>query len=272
MIVDTRIDFMGLIGVSLANPNGDPVNGGAPRTLSDGCGIITDVCIKRKLRNRLAELGESILVQPQRDITDSIESRLRCLSQADDESIISEACKRWYDVRAFGQLLYGVGRKRAKCLSVCGAVTVQHALSLHPVELLELPITRCINGRSSAGRASDTMGMRTAVRYGLYRLKGSVCAGAAAKTGFSQEDADKLKSALLTLFANDACAARPEGSMVMERLYWWKHSAFSGNVSAAKVFDTVKLTLREGCATPLSFEDYIVEEQHLNGITPEIFC
>ena len=267
-----KIDFLGLVGVSLANPNGDPLNGGRPRLDSSSHGIITDVCLKRKLRDRLSESGEHILVSPQRDSTDSLEQRLSPYRSLSDEELVTEACSRWYDVRAFGQVFFGVGRQASRSASVRGAVSIQHAVSVHPVEVLDLPITRCVNGKGTAGRGHDTLGRKSVVRYGLYLLKGSVCGGVAQKNGFTEEDAYKLRSALAGIFTNDASAARPEGSMVMERLYWWRHNTLTGDHSTARVHDTIKLSLRAGCGVPHSFSDYVVEEQHLNGITPEIIC
>ncbi len=272
MELRNKIDFMGLISVVMANPNGDPLNGGFPRTDSSGYGIITDVCFKRKLRNRLSENGENILITPQTDLSDCIASRLKQLDKLTDDELPYEACRQWYDVRAFGQVFFGVGRKSSRSCFVKGAVSVSHALSVHPVELVELPVTCCINGKSSNARASDTLGMRIAVRYGLYIMKGSVNAAAAHKTGFSHEDAQSLKAALCSMFANDASAARPEGSMTMERLYWWEHSCITGDYPSRKVFDTIKPQLCEGIRKPLCFSDYIVEEQHLNGLLPEIIC
>lgn len=264
----TKIDFLGLLGVSLANPNGDPLRGGIPRTDSHGYGIISDVCIKHKLRERLADLGEDILVQTG---ADSLEQRLSCLGGMSQEELIAAACGKWYDVRAFGQVFFGMGKRAARSASVRGAVCIQHALSVHPVEVMTLPVTRCVSGRS-AYKASDTLGGKSIVRYGLYLLKGSVCAGAAARNGFTRDDCIKLKSALSGLFSDDASAARPEGSIVMERLYWWEHPNMLGSYPTAKVHATVVPRLREKDAAPLCFSDYIIEEQHLDGLTPEIIC
>ena len=270
MNLNHKIDFLGLISVSFANPNGDPLDCNRPRTDSEGLGIISDVCIKRKLRDRLAESGEQILISPPSDRFDSINERLKQLHLSRNEDISEKACDKWYDVRAFGHVFFGAGRKNSKSESVRGAVSIQHAISVHPVELIELPITRCINSTDTRNKHCDTLGFKYLVRYGLYMLKGSVCVHAANKTGFSDEDADKLISALKGLFDNDCSASRPEGSMVMERLYIWRHENTLGKYPSAKVFDTIKPVLNEGCTDPRSFSDYTVEEQHLNGLMPEI--
>ncbi|MBE6901818.1 MAG: type I-C CRISPR-associated protein Cas7/Csd2 [Ruminococcaceae bacterium] len=271
MEIGARIDFMGLISVSMANPNGDPVNGGMPRTDSDGYGIITDVCIKRKLRDRLAQSGVPILITSPRYGNDCVSARLRELQKLSGEELIREACTRWYDVRAFGQIFFGAGKKNTRSACVNGAVSLRQLFSVHPVELFSVPITRCNQG-SARGGANDTFVKRSAVRYGLYVLKGSVCTEVARRNGFSEEDALLLKEALRDIFTGDASASRPAGSMVMERLYWWRHNTRLGDVPAARVYDTVQLRLREGCERPLGFSDYIVEEKPLDRLVPEIIC
>lgn len=267
-----RVDFMGLIGVSYANPNGDPYNNNRPRTDSDGYGIISDVCIKRKLRDRIAEYGESILVSPPTDECDSLSYRIKKLNATADEKFALKACAQWYDVRAFGQMFCGINYKR-RIISVRGAVSIQHAVSVHPVELVELPITRCIGAKGEKPCDSDTMGCRCVVKYGLYLLKGSVCASDTAKRNrFNVADVLTLLSALENLFDNDASVSRPKGSMTMERLYVWRHNSQLGQYPAAKVFSTIQPKLREGCESPRKFSDYIIEEHQLDGLIPEIRC
>ncbi len=261
-----KIDFMALISVSGANPNGDPLCGGRPRTDADGFGIITDVCIKRKLRDRLFEMGENILIMPQKDCSDSIAKRIAAEKLQDS----AELCGRFFDVRAFGQV-FAVSRSPLHTNGIRGAVSISHALSVHPVDIIELPITRCIGYTPHKKRSSDTLGFKSFVRYGLYVLKGSVNTHYAAKNGFSDTDADNLRAALLSLFHNDACAARPEDSMIMERLYWWRHDSAYGDYPSHMVYDTVKLRLCEGITKPLSFGDYEISEQPLAGLSPEIY-
>ena len=272
MTINGRIDFMGLISVSMANPNGDPLNCNIPRTDCEGYGIISDVCIKRKLRDRLAESGEDILIMPQKDPYDCLAQRIQELGALDNSEFVDAAARRWYDVRAFGQVFCGTGKRGSRSVSVRGAVTIQRAVSVDPVEIVELPLTRCVNGAQVCGKSSDTMGSRAYVGYGLYLLKGSVCAAYAKRNGFSAEDTEKLLGILPRMFDNDASAARPEGSMVVERLYIWRHGSALGRYPAAKVFSTIRPRLREGCTSPRCFADYIIEEQHLDGLTPEIIC
>lgn len=262
-----KIDFLGLISVRGANPNGDPLNGGRPRIDSDGYGIVTDVCIKRKLRDRLAEAGEDIFVTPPCGSGDSLSRRASELPRLDREEFIREACERWYDVRAFGQLFrFSAG----EAVSIRGPVSIQRAFSADIIEIEELPLTRCISALGRGRRRADTLSFISHVRYGLYVLKGSVNVHFAEKTGFSEEDAGKLKTALLNIFQNDSSASRPDGSMRMERLYWWKHSTSAGDLPSFAVHDTVKLRRRAGIEHPLRFEDYIIDYKPLDGLSAEI--
>lgn len=261
-----KIDFMALISVSGADPNGDPLCGGLPRTDSDGYGIITDICIKRKLRNRLSEMGENILITPQKNSSDSIAKRISAIKPQD----CHEICTHFYDARAFG-LVAAISRSPLRTQGISGAVSISHSFSVSPVDILEIPITRCINSETKSHRGSDTLGFRSFVRYGLYILKGSVNVHYAAKNGFDDNDAEKLRTALCTMFQNDISAARPEGSMAVERLYWWKHASAYGDYPSHRVFDTVKVRLRDGTAKPLSFSDYEITEHRLCGLSPEIY-
>ncbi len=266
----SRQDFLALISVEGANPNGDPLCGGRPRIDIDGFGIITDVCIKRKLRNTLWDMGEEIFVSPPNG-TESLSARAQVLSGIPRENLAAEACARWYDVRAFGQLFAfrGAGADGA-ALGIKGAVSLQHLFSVSPIEISELPITRCINAAVSRGRAHDTMGFKSFVKYGLYVLKGSVNVPAAEHNGFSEEDCEKLKTALRVMFGCDSSAARPAGSIRTERLYWWSHRSRYGDCSPQRVFDTVKLRLCEGVSLPKSFSDYELSEQPIPGLEPEL--
>lgn len=262
MQLEHRIDFMGLISVSGADPNGDPRHAGIPRTDSDGCGVISPVCIKRKLRDRLSEMGEDILISPPEFNGDTLAKRASEIAPGGDYA--ARACRKWYDVRAFGQVFAFPG---VRCPGVRGAVTVQAAYSVSPVEIVSMGITRCIN---SAGESrSGSVGTLHMVKYGLYVLKGSVNAFVAEKTGFTKEDAEKLKTALLHIFDNDSSASRPAGSMEIKRLYWWENNSKSGDVSTAKVFDSVSII--PAVSKPSCFADYIVTHSPIAGMQPEIF-
>lgn len=262
----SKTDFMALISVNGANPNGDPLCGGRPRTDINGNGLITNVCIKRKLRDRLEEMGEDILVSPPRFVKDSINHRMIRLKCSAPSELYTAACGKWFDVRAFGQV-FALPR-RSGTVDIRGPVIIQHSLSLHPVEIIDMPITRCIG--ASKGKDHGTIGFSSIVRFGLYAVKGTICAAIAEKTGFDRTDAEKLKYALCHIFDNDTSNARPDGSMILQRLYWWEHSSASRTPSAA-VYNSVKIRLKDGCVTPRCFEDYIIDEQPPEGLSPEIY-
>lgn len=262
MRLDHRIDFMLLVSVSNADPNGDPLRNGMPRTDGRGYGIISPVCIKRKLRDRLAEMGEEIFVAPPGEDCGSLSERAALLAAGDDYS--RRACQKWYDVRAFGQIFMFQG---VRCPGVRGAVTIQPAFSVDPVEIVDMGVTRCIH--SDPGKRSAAMGRVHMVKFGLYVIKGSVNALAAGKNGFSAEDAEKLRRAMLHLFDNDSSAARPAGSMEVRRLYWWEHKSISGEIPAGKVFRTV--ILRNTGKKPLDFSDYQITHEPFDGLVPVIY-
>ena len=276
-----KIDFVALISATNANPNGDPLNGNRPRENFDGYGEISDVCIKRKIRNRLQDMGEKIFVQSDDradDGFDSLHSRAEGCEElkkemskgkkADKTAISKIACDHWTDVRMFGQVFAFKGAEVS--VGVRGPVSVHPAMSVSPVELVSTQITKSVNSESKEGRASDTLGMKHRVTYGLYVVKGSVNVQLAEKTGFSQEDAEKLKLALRTLFENDSSSARPEGSMEVERLYWWQHIEKTPAVSTAKIHRSVKITAKT--ARPVCIGDDNVELEKLEGcVEPEVY-
>ena len=276
-----KIDFVALISATNANPNGDPLNGNRPRESFEGYGEISDVCIKRKIRNRLQDMGEKIFVQSEDradDGFDSLRSRAESCEElkkemskgkkADKNAISKIACTEWTDVRMFGQVFAFKGTDVS--VGIRGPVSIHPAMSVSPVELISTQITKSVNGESKEGRASDTMGMKHRVTYGLYVIKGSVNVQLAEKTGFSQEDAEKLKFALKTLFENDASSARPEGSMEVERLYWWQHSEKTPAVSTAKIHRSIRITAKTD--KPVCFGDYDVELEKIDGcVEPEVY-
>ena len=280
-----KIDFIGFITVERSNPNGDPLNGNQPRTDYGGYGEISDVCLKRKLRNRLQDAGEKILVQSNEradDGCDSIRSRVEAnpamekpLKMKDKEEgrtriFAEEACKAWMDVRAFGQVF---ALKEAKkqgvdsvSVGVRGPVTIHTAVSLDPVTITGVQITKSVNNEPGDKKGSDTMGMKYRVDFGVYKFQGSINVQLAEKTGFSEDDAQKVKEALRTIFENDASSARPEGSMEMSCFYWIEHSNKTGAASSGKVHRSVKAQKRDGVEVPSRFEDYVIDDSALYAI------
>lgn len=277
-----KIDFVALISVSMANCNGDPLNGNRPRTDYDGLGEMSDVCIKRKIRNRMQDLGYSIFVQSDGRETDSFRSLkdradgCQAFKQesakgkkADRDKCASIACNAWLDVRSFGQVFAFKGDEAS--IGVRGPVSIHQAVSVSPVEVESMQITKSVNAESGKeGKASDTMGMKHLVRYGLYMLKGSINVQLAEKTGFSEEDSEVLKECIRTLFVNDASSARPDGSMEVATLYWWKHNCKDGQYSSAVVHRSVKAEQIDPTATPTKLSDYRITLDPLDGLAPEV--
>lgn len=277
--LQNKIDFVALISVTRANSNGDPLNGNRPRTDYNGFGEISDVCIKRKIRNRMQDLGHKIFVQSEDRCDDgfgSLSERASAETKGIKERDVyaAKACETWLDVRTFGQVF---AFKDAKGLSVGvrGPVSIHQAVSLSPVEIESLQITKSVNGEKKEkgeSRASDTMGMKHFVRFGLYEIKGSINVQLAEKTGFSQEDAETVKECLRTLFVNDASSARPDGSMEVVGLYWWQHNCKEGQYSSARVHRSVKVSLKPGVELPNCPEDYEICCEPLEGLNPEIIA
>ena len=280
--LQNKIDFSVIITAKNANPNGDPLNGNRPRENYDGFGEISDVCIKRKIRNRLQDMGERIFVQSDDRCDDGMKSlhdrakaceALAKLSKAKDtdrDEFAKAACEEWIDVRSFGQVFAFKGDPVS--VGVRGPVSIQQAESVSPVDIISMQITKSVNGESGKeGKASDTMGTKHKVDFAMYVFHGSINCQLAEKTGFSEEDAEKIKLALETLFENDCSSARPEGSMEVRRVYWYKHDSKTPKYSSARVHRLLNISLKEGVDRPRRFEDYNIELGTLEGLAPQIF-
>lgn len=280
-MLNHKIDFSVIITATNANPNGDPLNGNRPREAFDGCGEISDVCIKRKIRNRLQDMGEKIFVQSDDRCDDGLDSLHARASQnaalktilngknTDRNEFAKAACAEWIDVRSFGQVFAFKGDTVS--VGVRGPVSIQQAISVSPVDVISMQITKSVNGESGKdSKASDTMGMKHRVAFGLYVIHGSINCQLAEKTGFSDEDAQKIKEALCTLFENDASSARPEGSMEVCRVYWWEHDSKTPKISSAKIHRALQIELEDGISAPRGFDDYDISLAEINGVKPEI--
>ena len=181
-----------------------------------------------------------------------------------------EACKAWIDVRAFGQVF---ALKEAKkqgvdsvSVGVRGPVTIHTAVSLDPVTITGVQITKSVNNEPGDKKGSDTMGMKYRVDFGVYKFQGSINVQLAEKTGFSEEDAVKVKEALRTIFENDASSARPEGSMELSHFYWVEHSNKTGSAPSAKVHRSISAQKKVDVETPTSLGDYIIDDSALYAI------
>ncbi|HHY65559.1 MAG TPA: type I-C CRISPR-associated protein Cas7/Csd2 [Clostridiaceae bacterium] len=277
-----KIDFAAIISVTNANPNGDPLNGNRPRENYEGFGEISDVCIKRKIRNRFQDMGEKVFVQSddraddgckslkeRADSCKALKEEIDKKKNADRDKCIAIACKEWIDVRTFGQVFAFKGSEVS--LGIRGPVSIHPAISVSPVDIVSMQITKSVNSEpGKESKASDTMGMKHRVEFGLYVIKGSINCQLAEKTGFSDEDAEKLKEALKTLFENDASSARPEGSMEVCKLYWWKHPGKTSAITSSKVHRSLKIKQKTN-KIPKSIDDYEITLEKLNGVEVEVY-
>ncbi len=282
MSLQNKYDFKVIFSVKNANPNGDPLNGNRPRQDFEGFGEVSDVAIKRKIRNRLQDLGERIFIQSNdraddgftnlKDRAESVDTLKKILGdkkKADADAFAKIACENWFDVRAFGQVFAFSGTQVS--VGVRGPVSVQLAESVEPVEITSMQITKSVNSVPGDGKGSDTMGTKHFVSNGLYTFNGSINPQLAEKTGFTDEDAEKVLEALKSLFENDASAARPDGSMTVEKVYWWKHPSKSGAYPSAKVHRSIKLAKKAAIDVPRSIEDYDIEVENLEQLPVQEF-
>jgi len=281
MTLQNKIDFAVVFTVKNANPNGDPLGGNRPRTTSDGLGEVSDVCLKRKIRNRLQEMGNEIFVQSddnnkdgKRSLRERFDSFLPSLTKEEPQrkdAIAAKVCEKWIDVRSFGQVLAFEGKKTKEddkkkkepgvSIGIRGPVTIQSAFSVEQISIESIQITKSVNSETTEGgdKSSDTMGMKHRINNAVYVTFGSISPQLAEKTGFSDEDAEKIKAALVTLFEGDESSARPGGSMAVKNVVWFKHNTKSGQYSSAKVHNSVIVN-----------KDGSVKIDPLDGLKPEI--
>ena len=281
MSLENKIDFAIIFSVRNANPNGDPLNGNRPRVDYDGFGEITDVCLKRKIRDRLQSEGHSIFVQSDEKKTDGMTSlKNRAEHQehglgkdafntkkTSTEKTAKSACKKWFDVRTFGQLFaFKSDSKDGVSIPIRGPVSIQSAFSLSPVSITSTQITKSVSGEGDGDKkSSDTMGMKHRVDRAVYVTYGAMTPQLADRTGFNNEDAETIKAVLPKLFEGDASSARPEGSMSIDKVIWWQHSSKSGQYSSSKVHGS----LRDIIQSDGSFDKDKLERS-LEGLEPEI--
>ena len=275
-MINNKVDFLMTIEVKNANPNGDPLTSNMPRIDSLGYGIISDVCIKRKIRNRMQDqfkendLGEGydIFVKANDRIDDdfkSLEKRYKAYfdKEKDNEVIEKSMNEKWIDVRSFGQVV----TFNKKSIGIRGPVSISISKSLDPVITETMQIVRSTNGQDAGEkRSSDTMGSKNFIDYGVYLVQGSVNSFYSERTGFDEKDLEILKEALRTLFINDVSSARPDGSMEIKEIYWFTHSNKLGNVSSAKIKQLVNYDQIDINNTNPSYEDYNfrLDEEKLN--------
>lgn len=234
-----KIDFIMTFTVENANCNGDPLAENSPRVDSNGLGEVSDVCLKRKIRNRFQDNGNAIFVQSKERTEDgctSLEKRYQEYFNKNmtDNEVEKGFNEKWLDVRAFGQVITYDSRS----VGIRGPISIGLAKSLDPITIESMQITKSINGmeqKNPNDKAPDTMGMKYFVEFGTYMVHGAVNSYFAEKTGFNEKDLEEFKKALKTIFVNDASSARPDGSMEVKEIFWFEHSCKVGDVSSAKI-------------------------------------
>ena len=285
-VIRNRYDFVVLFDVENGNPNGDPDAGNMPRIDPEtGHGLVTDVCLKRKIRNYVELLKEDqpgyrIYVKErvplQRSDTEALEylgvkGDLKAAKKNDatlDGKIRDFMCQNFYDIRTFGAVMTTFVTGALNCGQVRGPVQLGFARSVDPILPQEVTITRVtITTEKDAADKSTEMGRKYIVPYGLYRVEGHVSANLARKTtGFSQQDLELLWQAILNMFEHDHSAAR--GKMSVRELIVFQHESELGNAPAYRLFDAVKVQRKPEVVVPRSYEDYqvLVDEQLPQGV------
>ena len=285
--IKNRYDFVILFDVENGNPNGDPDSGNMPRVDPEtGCGLVTDVCLKRKIRNYVETVKEDaegyrIYIKDQVPLQRSdaealqylgVDKDLKAAKKDDpmlDQKIRDFMCRNFYDIRTFGAVMTTFVKGALNCGQVRGPVQLGFARSIDPVLPQEVTITRvAITTEADAERKGTEMGRKYIVPYGLYRAEGFVSANLARKvTGFSQEDLDLLWQAILNMFENDRSAAR--GKMAVRELIVFRHESELGNAPAYKLFDAVHVERAEGVTVARRYRDNPIWEDNAppDGVT-----
>ncbi len=275
--IKNRYEFVILFDVENGNPNGDPDAGNMPRIDPEsGFGIITDVCLKRKIRNYVETVKEDStgyriyvkdgvpLNRSDREACDYVgvdPDKLKEAKKNDDKldvKLRDFMCENFYDIRAFGAVMTTFVKGALNCGQIRGPVQLGFARSIDPVLPQEITITRtAITTEADAEKKGTEMGRKYIVPYALYRCEGYVSANLARKTtGFAEEDLSLLWNAIINMFENDRSAAR--GKMAVRELIVFRHDSELGNAPAHKLFDKVKITRKENVVSARSYEDYIV--------------
>ena len=274
--IKNRYDFVILFDVENGNPNGNPDAGNMPRIDPEtGYGLVTDVCLKRKIRNYVEDLKEEapgyrIYVKEGVPLNRSdaealtavgVSGDLKAAKKADpgiDKKLRDFMCSNFYDIRTFGAVMTTFVKGALNCGQVRGPVQLNFARSIDPIVPQEVTITRvAITTEADAEKKGTEMGRKHIVPYALYRAEGYVSANLARKTtGFSEDDLQLLWQAILNMFENDHSAAR--GKMAVRELIVFKHDSELGCAPAYKLFQKVQVRRVEGVEVPRRYEDYVV--------------
>lgn len=276
--IDNRYEFVILFDVENGNPNGDPDAGNMPRVDSEtGHGIVTDVCLKRKIRNYVELVkndapGNKIFIKEV--LNDKLEdaylsSGLKKDKKADKDNVITAKnfmCENYYDVRTFGAVM---STGDYPCGVVRGPVQINFAKSIDPVVVQEITITRmAITNKKDASKGTTEMGKKSFVPYALYKAEGFISASLAQNvTGFSDEDLELLWEAIINMYEHDRSAAR--GKMTVRKLIVFKHECVLGNAPSHILLDRIQVNRKDSEMPARSYNDYeiIINKENMpNGV------
>lgn len=276
MAINNRYDFVMLFDVENGNPNGDPDAGNSPRVDAEtGYGFVTDVCLKRKIRNfvelvKEGEAGYHILIKPERSLNSrftaaydelGLEKGQKGKKPDDVRAARAFMCKNYFDVRAFGAVM---STGDDPCGIVRGPVQINFARSVSPVFVDDITITRQARTKEEDLKTGGTeMGKKSIIPYALYRAEGYISAALANKlTDLSDADVELIWTAIINMFEHDHSAAR--GKMCMRKLYVFKHDDVLGNAPSHVLFDSIKITAKND--VPRQFSDYEITEPNSSDL------
>lgn len=271
--IKNRYDFTILFEVKNGNPNGDPDASNMPRMdIETTHGIVTDVCLKRKIRDYVdtvkeGEAGYKIYIKSGETLNSKDKSAFIGLGLAEkdikdlkkddpelDKKIAEFMCDNFFDIRTFGAVMTTFTKYALSCGQVRGPVQFGFARSIDPITVQEMTITRVAITKDGEEKVTE-IGKKYVVPYALYRVDGYISANLARKsTGFSKDDLPLLWQAIINMFENDHSAAR--GNMAVRNLFVFKHDSELGNAPAYKLFDLIKIAKKEDVSAPRSYEDY----------------
>ncbi len=278
-MINNRYDFVILFDVENGNPNGDPDVGNSPRVDAEtGYGFVTDVCIKRKIRNYVelikeGEAGYNILIKPDKSLNEKFteayeENGLKLKQKGKNIDDVKKArdyiCKNYFDVRTFGAVM---STGDDPCGIVRGPVQINFAKSLSPININDITITRQAITKKDDNKVNE-MGRKSIIPYALYRAEGYISAAQANKvTDMTEEDVELLWEAIINMFENDHSAAR--GKMCTRKLYIFKHNSILGNSPSHILFDKISVNVKDDVMIPRKFSDYniVVDKNMPEGVS-----
>ena len=278
-IIKNRYEFSVLFDVENGNPNGDPDAGNMPRVDQEtNLGLVTDVCLKRKIRNYIETaceekegyriyIKDNVILENRNNEAfeyykvDPTDKNLKKNDPDIEFKLKNFMCRNFYDIRAFGAVITTFTKGNLNCGQVRGPVQLGFAKSVDPIMPQEITITRM--AASTEKDPAHTMGRKFIVPYALYRVDGYISANLAQKvTGFNEDDLELFWKAILNMFELDHSAAR--GKMSTRKLFIFKHESILGNAPAYKLFDLIKIHKKDKEITPRSFDDYEVSVDNNN--------